>query len=314
MRRSDVPPDLAAIIARCLSKNREDRFPDAGALRAALASVRTQGPGWSPAMPIGDFGPRPSAPPPPPPPPPPPQPPADRDLTIAGPNSDLAGLTVRITDRSGLPDFGPTPTPYEGAAGFGYQPEEPPVVAVLPTVTQWQDPDPTTFITAPKPRGKGKRMLLIGLAAVVVGAAVGVLAPILLDRSDDRASEPPVTTTRQTTTTTTTPAPTTTTQDSPPPEAGGDPAFAPTLSPLDDQGGSIVLTWTDPTGGNAQFVVVDVTGEQKTALATVAGGETTYTVEDLDPNADQYCYQVIGIGLDDPSTQRGASATVCTAR
>jgi serine/threonine protein kinase len=315
MRRSDVPPDLAGIIARCLSKNREDRFPDAGALRAALASVRTQGPGWSPGLPIADFGPRPSAPPPPPPPPPPAQPPADRDLTIAGPNSHLAGLTVRITDRSALPDFGPTPTPYEGSAGsagFGYPPEEPPVVAVLPTATPWhQDPDPTTFITAPKPRKKRRRMLLIGVAAVAVGAAIGVLAPTLLDRADNKTGAPPATTTRSTTTTT---PPVTTTQDSPPPTVGGDPAFAPTLGPLDDQGDSIVLTWTDPTEGNAQFVVVDVTGEARTAVATVAGGATTYTVEDLDPNADQYCYQIIGIGLDDPSTQRGASATVCTAR
>jgi eukaryotic-like serine/threonine-protein kinase len=313
MRRSDVPPDLAAIIARCLSKNREDRFPDTGALRGALASIRTQGQGWSPALPIGDFGPRPTALPPLPPPPPPPAP-ADRDLTIAGPNSDLAGLTVRITDRSALPDFGPTPTPYDGS---GYPasfppPVEPPVVAVLPTAAPWvPDPDPTTVIAAPrKPRGKGRRILLFGLAAVVVGAAVGVLAPKLLDRSDDKAGPSP-TTTRSTTTTTT---PVTTTQASQPPEPGGDPAFAPTLNPLDDKGDSIVLTWKDPTDGNAQFVVVDVTGGGQTAVATVADGTTTYTVEALDPNADQYCYRVIGIGLDDPSTERGASETVCTAR
>ncbi|TQM84898.1 serine/threonine protein kinase [Saccharothrix saharensis] len=37
--RRDVPVELVAIILRCLRKEREERFPDAAALRAALASV-----------------------------------------------------------------------------------------------------------------------------------------------------------------------------------------------------------------------------------------------------------------------------------
>jgi serine/threonine protein kinase len=308
MRRSDVPPDLAAIIARCLSKNREDRFPDAGALRAALAEVRTQGQGWAPAMPIADFGPRPTQPPPETPPPAPPST-VDQDLTIAGPNSDLAGLTVRLSDRTGMPDFGPTPgkQPAYPPANYG-PPPDPPVVAVLPQPVQWgQDPDPTVTIARPQPRRKGRRLVWLGVTAVVIGAAIGAFGPTLWGRQNNQAEpeNPPSTsrTTEPSTQETTTPPPT-----------GGDPAFAPALNPLDDQGDTITLTWSDPTNGGAQFVVVDVTDpEEQTALVTVAAGTTTYTVEDLDPSR-QYCFRVIGIGLDDPTTQNGASDPACTTR
>ena len=440
MRRSDVPPDLAAIIARCLTKNREDRFPDAAALRSALAAVNTQSSGWAPGMPAApvdpqpttllgthpttntgqppttnlgpqpiahpgppprlDFGPRPTAhsgPPPginsspqpathsgtppaldfgpqsaagsgppatnfgpqpaansgplpridhgpqaagdsgplsgvdfgsqpladfgPRPTPPAPEPPpaprpstVDRDLTIAGPNSDLAGLTVRLSDKTGMPDFGPTPGNYTPT---NYPPAEPPpVVAVLPTPAPWrQDSDPTTTITPPKQRKKGSRKLLIAAAAVLVGAAAGVLVPTLLDRSDNQAKSPS-TSQRPAPTTSTITEPTVTEPSTPaaPPENGNDAAFAPTLNPLEDKGDSVTLTWSDPTNGNAQFVVVNVTNTERKALVNVAPGTTTYTVEDLDPTADQYCFQVIGIGLDDPTAQHGASASICTNR
>jgi hypothetical protein len=427
MRRSDVPPDLAAIITRCLSKTREDRFPDAAALRSALAAVNTQSSGWAPALPaanvdpqpttnigqhpttnIGsrqvansgplsgtnarplttnpgqlpaatpgspsganpgtptpypgllpvtnpgtptansgpptnsgplsatnpgppitnsgplptanpgslttnfgpqppvDFGPRPT--PPPSEPLPVSRPPTvDRDLTVAGPNSDLAGLTVRLSDKAGMPDFGPTPGNYHPT---NYPPAEPPpVVAVLPTPTPWrQAPDPTTTITPP--RKKSRRKLLIAAAAILVGAAAGVLVPTLLNRSDNQAEQPPTSSSRTTPTTTTTTEP----SPAPPPETGNDPAFAPTLNPIEDRGDSITLTWSDPTNGNAQFVVVDVTNTERKALVNVAPGTTTYTVENLDPATDQYCFQIIGIGLDDPTAQHGASASVCTNR
>jgi serine/threonine protein kinase len=300
MRRSDVPPDLAGIIARCLSKRREDRFPDTGALRAALAGAQASS--WAPAMPI-DFGPRPTPPLPEPPPEPPPST-TDRDITVAGPNSHLAGLTVRMSDRPSIPDFGPIPTNYSPP------PDEPPAVAVLPTPTPWRpelytDPDPTTTIKRPTPppssKKKGRRMLLTGVAAVLVGGALGVfVVPKLLD-GEDQTAPPPTTTTRTTTT------------EPPASVSGGDTSFAPTLNPLQDNGDTIVLTWSDPTAGTAQFVVVDVTDGQQ-ALSTVAPGTTTYTVEDLDPDADQYCFQVIGLGPDDPTTQHGASESVCTNR
>jgi hypothetical protein len=236
----------------------------------------------------------------------------DRDLTIAGPNSDLAGLTVRLSDKTGMPDFGPTPGNYSPT---NYPSAEPPIVAILPAPAPWrQDPDPTTTITPPKPRGKSRRKLLIAAVAVLVGAAVGVLVPTLLNRSDNQAGQSPTSQRTAPTTTTATTEPSTPSQAPPPATGGDDPAFAPTLNPVEDRGDNVTLTWSDPTNGNAQFVVVDVTNTERKALVNVAPGTTTYTVEDLDPGADQYCFQIIGIGLDDPTVQHGASASVCTNR
>jgi hypothetical protein len=280
---------LAEVLTRCLSKRREDRFPDAAALRSALTAIDTTTQGWTPSLPVGDFGPRPT--PYVPEPEPPAPPPGDRDRTVAGLGSELAGLTVRLPDGPVLPDFGPTP----GAP----PPVAPEPMAVLPAL-QWRQDEELTRPRTPPPRPRG-RLWLLALAAVLVGVAVGV-AMTVLNGPEDQASAPPTTTREQTPTTPSTPAVT-----------GGDPAFAPTLTGLDDGGDTITLTWTDPTAGNLQFVVVDVTDEY-VALATVAAGATTYTVSDVDPTADRYCFRIIGIGLANPATDRGASEDRCTDR
>jgi serine/threonine protein kinase len=270
LSRPDVPPALAAILARCLGKRREDRFPDAASLRAALAAVDTGGRGWTPSvaeMPVTDFGPRP-APPLPEIPPDIPDP-TDRDLTVAGPGSALAGLTVRLPDA----------------------PPPPPPVSTPP-------PEPA-------PQRKSRKGLVLGLTAVVAGVAIGVVATVL-NGPDGQTAQPPATTT----TTTTKTATTTTT----PPVTGGNPAFAPVLRPLDDQGDSVTLTWTDPTDGNAEFVVVDATGERGQAITQLPSGATTYTVEGLDPAVKEYCFVVLAIGLDNPADDRGASERLCTNR
>ena len=277
LRRADVPPELTAILARCLSKRREDRFPDATSLRAALSAIQTATQGWTPSVaevPVADlpdFGPRPAAPLPEI--PPDDEDPTSRDLTVAGPGSELAGLTVRLPDA----------------------PQPPPPVVVPPPPEEEE----------PAPRGKRRTGLVLGIAAVVAGVAVGVAATVLNGR-DEPGAQPPATTTTTTTsaTTTTTTAPVT----------GGDPAFAPVLSPLDDKGDSVTLTWADPTDGNAEFVVVDATAEQGQALVQLPAGTTTHTVDGLDPTQDQYCFVVLAIGLDDPTTDRGASERLCTDR
>ncbi|WP_188037639.1 serine/threonine-protein kinase, partial [Actinotalea sp. JY-7885] len=51
--RDDVPAELVAVIERCLRPAREDRFPDAAAVRDALAAVPTESRSWAPASPSG---------------------------------------------------------------------------------------------------------------------------------------------------------------------------------------------------------------------------------------------------------------------
>ncbi|WP_367127304.1 protein kinase [Saccharothrix sp. HUAS TT1] len=284
--RRDVPVELVAIILRCLRKSRDERFPDAASLRAALAAVPTrtaqstvdpdhtaavrhEAPERYPDGPteLPDFGPRPvvaeSA----------PEPVAAVPEPVRTWTEDLAELTVRHnTDRP---------------------PARPP--AVLPPGLPEPPPSP-----APSRRRSWK---LAAAGAVVVGVAVGV-ALSLPGRSDQVAEPPP-------TTTTTTVAVTTTTATVP---AGGDPRFTPVLKRLEDGGDRIELFWTDPSEGNAQFVVVDVTGPSARPLVTVAAGATSHVLEGLEPKAPEYCFQVLAIGLADPATQRGSSARTCAVR
>ncbi|HEV2778057.1 MAG TPA: protein kinase [Actinophytocola sp.] len=300
IRRADVPPELAAVISRCLSKRREDRFPDAAALRSALAAVPTEAVGWTPSMPIADFGPRPT---------PPPEPEArpvgsevDPERTTLGPGSDLAGLTVRLPDDpTALPDFGPQPD-------LGAQPDFGPMPADYQAPAPWR-PD-TTVSLAPTPpappRRRVRRVLLFAVTAILVGGAIGVLATVVSGLSRQARQPPPPSSTAA--------PPSTSEQATTTVPAGGNPAFTPTLNRLEDQGNAITLIWSDPSGGKAQFVVVDVTGPRRVALATVVPGVTTYTVDGLDPAAEEYCFQVLAIGLNDQANERGASDRTCAVR
>ncbi len=296
LRRADVPPELAAAISRCLSKKREDRYPDAAALRAALAAIDTAIVGWTPSMPVADFGPRPT--PPAPPEPEKPKQAQDLDRTVLGPGSGLAGLTVRLPqDPTATPDFGPRPNADFGArptADFGPRP----TMDFSPQYLPPADFTAPVNHTTPPPT-KSRRIVLFGLIAIIVGGAIGVASTILSGQSQE--TQPPRTTSQ---------APPPTSASAP----AGDPAFAPKLNRLQDNGTSITAFWTDPTGGKAQFVVVDVTGETARPLVTVAAGATTYTVDRLDPKAKQYCFQILAIGLDDPTNQRGVSARTCAVR
>lgn len=318
LTRPDVPPALVEVIDRCLRKPREERFPDAAALRAALSAVDTTPrdrvvPAVSPmvsivdpdstrmvpraepehteAFPDGptsalDFGPKPVV-----------EEPVPTTDVPAPPETwatQLADLTVRHHPGGpALPDFGPRASREVYPEPVAYI--EPPVVVPPVPVA---DPGP-----APVPPRRSRRgPVLFAVAAVLIGIVAGVL----LTRPDQ--SGVPV----ATSTTTTEPSATVSTTPSLP--VGGDPAFAPTLKTVEDNGSSVTLVWTDPSDGNAEFVVVDVTGAKATALISLGAGTTSHTLEGLDPKAERYCFQVLAIGLTDPSAQRGASARTCAVR
>ncbi len=383
LTRPDVPPALAAIIGRCLAKAREDRYPDAAALRAALAGVDTA---WAPApstvdpdstravIPLAppqvypegptalpDFGPRPAVE------APAPAPAPEEPKTWA---DQLADLTVRHHPAEPeVPDFGPRPTrsdrppppvqdfsprpgddaeptthvvqdPAPGPVDTDFDfhepapsaqgPVSPPPVPLAPPIQVAPVPRPSappgqaapiqvavlpqepntapTFLApigeheqAP-PRHRPRWLIPLAVVAVIGGAVLGVVL----------TGSPPDTTVAAPTTTTSTPTTTSEPPTSAGVPAGGDPRFAPDLKRvevLDPTG--VELDWTDPSGGKAQFVVVDVTGKKPEPLVTIAAGTTTHVLEGLDATR-RYCFQVLAIGLEDPSTQRGASARTCT--
>ncbi|MBC6449591.1 serine/threonine-protein kinase [Actinokineospora xionganensis] len=375
LTRPDVPAELVAIIRRCLSKDRADRFADAAELRDALAEVGAEVRKWSPSsvssivdsipgvdadatavspvertqsVPLthsADFGPTPTQMPEPEPEPLPAPAVDEARGTMTG---RLADLTVRHAPEPLVPDFGPaapeatpepvTPTPSPVAA-----PPHPvtalPVAAPQPSASSsptaaaspmaaplsmtvpprdWDLVDVDTTDRTPGPDGpparrRGWAFAVAGLVAVVAGVGIGILA----NRGAAPAAAPPATSTTAGTTTSvpTTTAPATTTSAAPIAQ-GGDPNTAPALNRLVDNGSTVEVHWTDPTGGRAHFVLYDVTdlaGKPK-VVSGVDPGETSFVVPDLDPRTKQYCFQLVAIGLDDPTTQKGSSARVCAIR
>ncbi|CCH30576.1 protein kinase [Actinosynnema sp. NPDC047251] len=286
--RRDVPPELIAIIVKCLAKAREDRFPDAAALRAALAAVPT----WTPQAGV------------------------DPDHTAA------VRREVREQIPEGptaIPDFGPRP-PAEPA------PAEPAEVAPEPVRSWTEDladltvrhdarprpvlpPPAPPLVTLPEPPPKHRRnprALVFSAIAVVSAVAAGALWATQ-DRGGTTATLP--------TTTTTAPIVTTgvTTGVTAAEDPGIDPTFAPTLNRLEDNGSSIDVLWTDPTDGQAQFVLMDVTGGKHDPVVTVVAGVTRHTVTGLDPQAREYCYQVLAFSVNGDG-KRGASTPACAVR
>ncbi|GAA0910854.1 hypothetical protein GCM10009558_016470 [Virgisporangium aurantiacum] len=79
---------------------------------------------------------------------------------------------------------------------------------------------------------------------------------------------------------------------------------------LDDKGNAVALTWTDPSSGQASFVVsygrADGPADK---TQRVGAGTTTVTIGQLDPSQD-YCFTIAG----EPGSGVGPSPAICTKR
>ncbi|MGH3739555.1 MAG: fibronectin type III domain-containing protein, partial [Micromonosporaceae bacterium] len=86
---------------------------------------------------------------------------------------------------------------------------------------------------------------------------------------------------------------------------------APTDISIDDKGSSVVITWTDHTGGAApHYVVGGQEGASPRALTQVEKGVTEATIEALNPDTD-YCFTVIAVvSVDEVAPSR----ETCTKR
>jgi hypothetical protein len=88
-----------------------------------------------------------------------------------------------------------------------------------------------------------------------------------------------------------------------------DPALAPRIIGFVDRGTEVELRWSDPSGGRALFIIVDVTqGRSANPVLQVAAGQTSALVTGLRADAD-YCFYVLALAGADRS---GRSSTVCT--
>ena len=93
------------------------------------------------------------------------------------------------------------------------------------------------------------------------------------------------------------------------------PTTAPTEAPLEilatsitDRGSSVTLSWTDPTGGEALFVISEITPDGARPVREVPAGQTETVIVGLDPAAAQYCFRVLAVR----GGETAASATTCT--
>jgi hypothetical protein len=185
-----------------------------------------------------------------------------------------------VYDRQDPPAYGPP-----DAAGI-YVVGPPP--RTYPEVEVYEEPP----LPRPRPRKRGhgggvalvaSLGLTIFVAAVVI--AMQLFGPGARDPSAGAVTEPSPTTATDTTATDTTPPATTA-------PAG---ALPPTEVALRDEGGSVTLTWVDPSDGRVPFIV---TGGRVDAtpglLESVPVGRTTSTLYGLNVRYD-YCFTVAAV-------------------
>ncbi|WP_281369058.1 fibronectin type III domain-containing protein [Phytohabitans rumicis] len=190
------------------------------------------------------------------------------------------------------PELPPPPPPmqFPSSAAFSIpsapQPSAPPApIHPAPVHTPNYSQEPTYQVRPPRRvRGATVAAMIAAAAAVVAAGFVGI--QVFMNSGGDDPG------TRQT-------------QG---PRLAGDP---PTELSLRVDGTAITVTWKDPSDGTVPFIVSGAqTGRQHRAMATVSPGETTYTINGLNPRLG-YCFTVLAVYSTD---QYATSGQVCTER
>ncbi len=161
--RPDVPPGLCAVIDRCLQKDRERRFPDALALRDALAPfgslvARTGSLGSLPDLGAWDGGPTSSG-----------------AVSVVPPSGVRSAITSPSSAPPAITSPSSAPPAILSSPSLSLPSTPPPdgsPVTTDPTITAWATPAPP----------KSRAFLGVAIAGLVAGLAAGVV--VLLREPD----------------------------------------------------------------------------------------------------------------------------------
>jgi hypothetical protein len=231
--------------------------------------------------------------------------PEDRYLDAASLRDDLTAVAIEVrawapgsTGSARRVQVAPVPARAERAqlarSAIEHLPPEP-LDVPEPTAMRPREPAPPK-----RERPQLLRILALGGVALALGLAIGVAAIWAHGMASRNAS--PGGPTAAPVPTMTGPVPTG-------PTRVNDPTLAPQITALEDRGTAIELRWTDPSGGRALFVIVDVTGGEPRSLLQVVPGQTSVQVSGLRADADRYCFHVLAlIGADTSAV----SAPRCT--
>ncbi|MFC4069069.1 tetratricopeptide repeat protein [Actinoplanes subglobosus] len=139
-------------------------------------------------------------------------------------------------------------------------------------------------------RKSGLAVGLTVVATLVALVAVGALVVVLVDREKDQPT-PPVAT-----------------ASAGAPQLGGAP---PTAVKLADRGSAVDVSWADPSGGKAPFMITMAReGQQFKPVSQVGLGKRETTVAGLNPKLE-YCFAVVAVYS---SSKYASSNQVCTER
>ncbi|WP_244454452.1 fibronectin type III domain-containing protein [Micromonospora echinofusca] len=148
-------------------------------------------------------------------------------------------------------------------------------------------------------RGRTATVIAGAAAAVAVLAVVGAVLVVVDVLGDKSEPAPPAA------------GPSTTSPAAPPSAAPTVDGAPPTDLRLRDDSSTITISWRDPSGGAVPFVVAGGRSGQKLgAMATIDPGQSSYTINGLNPRVD-YCFTILAVYS---TNTYATSGQVCTNR